>query len=111
MTKTPDPRVSRWYRAVVIAVHSLLPAGLAEALRKAPLSDEKVALAWRIAVGPAVDHASRVTLAGGVLQVTVTRPEWQREIRRSSALIRSRLEAFLGEGAVRTVKVSLHERL
>jgi hypothetical protein len=95
----------------VIAVHALLPAGLAEALRKAPLSDEKVALAWRIAVGPAVDHASRVTLAAGLLQVVVTRPEWQREIRRSSALIRSRLDAFLGDGVVRAVKVSLRETL
>jgi hypothetical protein len=92
---------------VVIAVQSLLPAGLAEALRKAPLSDEKVSLAWRIAVGPAIDHASRVSLADGVLRVAVTRSEWQREIRRSSALILSRLEAFLGDGVVRAVKVSV----
>jgi hypothetical protein len=93
----------------VIAVHTLVPAGLAEALRKAPLSDEKVSLAWRIAVGPAVDHASKVALKNGVLAVSVTRPEWQREIRRSSALIRSRLETFLGEGTIRSVKVSLQE--
>lgn len=93
----------------MIAVHTLVPAGLAEALRKAPLSDEKVALAWRIAVGPAVDHASRVSLKNGVLLVAVTRPEWQREIRRSSGLIRARLEAFLGEATVRSVKVSLRE--
>ena len=91
----------------MIAVHSLLPAGLAEALRKAPLSDEKVALAWRIAVGPAMDQASRVVLAGGVLLVSVSRAEWQREIRRSSPLIRSRLDAFLGAGVVRSLKVSM----
>ena len=91
----------------MIAVHSLLPAGLAEALRKAPLSDEKVALAWRIAVGPAMDHASDVVLDGGVLLVSVSRAEWQREIRRSSSLIRSRLDAFLGDGVVRSLKVSL----
>ena len=91
----------------MIAVHSLLPAGLAEALRKAPLSDEKVALAWRIAVGPAMDQASRVMLDDGVLRVSVSRAEWQREIRRSSPLIRSRLDAFLGDGVVRSLKVSL----
>lgn len=91
----------------MIAVHSLLPAGLAEALRKAPLSDEKVALAWRIAVGPAMDHASHAVLDGGVLLVSVSRAEWQREIRRSSSLIRSRLDAFLGDGVVRSLKVSL----
>ena len=91
----------------MISVQSLVPAGLAEALRKAPLCDEKVALAWRMAVGPAVNHASTVALKDGVLTVSVTRPEWQREIRRSSALIRSRLETFLGAGVVRSVKVSL----
>ena len=91
----------------VIAVHTLVPAGLAEALRKAPLSDEKVALAWRIAVGPAVDHASQVALKDGVLLVSVSTAEWQREIRRSSSIIRSRLDAFLGDGIVRTLKVSL----
>ena len=91
----------------MIAVHSLLPSGLAEALRKAPLSDEKVALAWRIAVGPAMDQASRVMLDDGVLRVSVSRAEWQREIRRSSPLIRSRLDAFLGDGVVQSLKVSL----
>ena len=93
----------------MIALQSLVPAALAAALRNAPLSDEKVALAWRMAVGPAVNHASSVSLKNGVLTVSVTRPEWQREIRRSSALIRSRLELFLGEGAVRTIKVSLRD--
>jgi hypothetical protein len=91
----------------VIAVHALMPAGLAEALRKAPLSDEKVALAWRIAVGAAVDHASSVTLKDGVLLVSVSRAEWQREIRRSSSLIRSRLDAFLGNGVVQSLKLSM----
>lgn len=106
----PRPRLASAIVLDVIAVQSLLPAGLAEALRKAPLSDEKVALAWRIAVGPAVDHASRVTLKHGVLQVIVSRAEWQREIRRSSSLIRPRLDAFLGDGVVRAVKVSLQEQ-
>jgi predicted nucleic acid-binding Zn ribbon protein len=91
----------------VIAVQSIMPSGLAEALRKAPLSDEKVALAWRIAVGSAVDHASTVTLKDGVLHVSVARAEWQREIRRSTSLIRSRLDAFLGNGVVRSLKVSM----
>ena len=83
----------------------MVPLGLADALRKAPLCDEKVALAWRIAVGPAVNQASRVQLAGGVLTVYVSRPEWQREVRRSTAVIKARLDAFLGEGAVKSVKV------
>jgi len=88
----------------------MLPAGLAEALRKAPLCDEKVSLAWRMAVGPSLDHVSTVSLHDGALLVHVDRREWQREIRRSSALIRARLDAFLGAGVVRTVKVTVRER-
>jgi hypothetical protein len=93
----------------VIAVQSMLPAALAEALRKAPLCDEKVSLAWRMAVGTSLDHVSTVALQDGVLLVRVDRREWQREIRRSSALIRARLDAFLGVGVVRTVKVTVRE--
>jgi hypothetical protein len=52
-----------------------------------------------------VNQASRVQLENGVLTVLVLRPEWQREIRRSSGVIKSRLDAFLGDGAVRSVKV------
>jgi hypothetical protein len=85
----------------------MVPAGLAEALRKAPLCDEKVALAWRIAVGPAVNQVSRVHLANGRLTVHVSRPEWQREVRRSTPVIKARLDAFLGEGAVTSVEVLL----
>jgi hypothetical protein len=91
----------------VISVTTMVPAGLAEALRKAPLCDEKVALAWRIVVGPAVNQASQVHLENGVLIVDVSRPEWQREVRRSAAVIKARLDAFLGEGAVTSVVVRL----
>jgi hypothetical protein len=90
----------------VTNVGTLVPAGLAVALRKAPLCDEKVGLAWRLAVGPAIDLATTARLVEGVLQVSVERPEWQREIRRSAALIRSRLETVLGQGSVRSLKVS-----
>ena len=95
------------YCRLVIAVTTMLPSGLAEALRKAPLCDEKVALAWRIAVGPAVNQASRVQLDDGMLTVHVSRPEWQREIRRSSGVIKTRLDAFLGDRAVKSIKVRL----
>lgn len=93
------------YRRPVIPVTTMVSAGLAEALRKAPLCDEKVALAWRIAVGPAVNQVSRVLLENGVLTVHVSRSEWQREIRRSSGVITARLAAFLGDGAVKSIKV------
>ena len=82
-----------------------MPRVLAEVLRKAPLSPEKVAFAWRAAVGPAVDNATTVELQEQVLVVRVTEGAWQREVERSAALIRARLDALLGDGVVRRVEV------
>ena len=46
-----------------------VPAALIELLRATPLSDAKVAFAWRTAVGPAVERATMVKLDRGVLVV------------------------------------------
>jgi hypothetical protein len=89
----------------VIPVHRFLPEALAEILRKAPLTDEKVAFAWRSSVGPAIDRGTTVTLREGVLQVTAREAAWGREVERSEALIRARLDSLLGRGVVRAVAV------
>jgi hypothetical protein len=89
----------------VIPVHQFMPKVLAEVLRKAPLSPEKVAFAWRAAVGPAVDNATAIDLRDQVLLVRVKDVAWQREVERSAALIRARLDALLGDGVVRRVEV------
>ena len=83
-----------------------MPRVLAEVLRKAPLSPEKVAFAWRAAVGPALDNATTIALRDQVLWVTVKDAAWQREVERSAALIRARLDALLGDGVVRRVEVT-----
>jgi hypothetical protein len=90
----------------MIAVHRVIPDGLAAILRKAPLTDEKVAFAWRAAVGPAIDRGTSVSLDNGVLRVVVREDAWRREIERSDALIRARLDALLGRGIVRTLYVN-----
>ena len=78
-----------------------MPAVLAEVIRKAPLTDEKVAFAWRLAVGPAVDKATTVRLSSnGTLHVSAESPAWTDAVRKSAGLIRSRLAHFLGEHAV-----------
>jgi hypothetical protein len=91
----------------LIPVHRILPAALAAILEKAPLSPEKVAFAWRSAVGPAIDKVSTVELRDRVLHVTVADPRWQREIEHSAGLIRSRLASMLGEGVVRSIDVGV----
>ena len=83
-----------------------MPDALAAVLRRAPLTPEKVAFSWRTAVGPAVDKVTSIALRDGVLHVRAKDATWQREIERSAALIRSRLDSLLGEDVVRYIKVS-----
>lgn len=82
-----------------------MPGVLHAVIRKAPLTPEKVAFAWRAAVGPAVDQATTVDLLRGVLYVRTKDAAWEREIQRSAALIRSRLREWLGEDVVRSIDV------
>ncbi|HEY3161727.1 MAG TPA: DciA family protein [Vicinamibacterales bacterium] len=89
----------------MIQVHRILPHALAEILRRAPLSDGKVAFAWRSSVGPAIDRGTSVALQDGVLRVAVRDAAWGREVARSEALIRARLDSLLGRGVVRAIEV------
>lgn len=79
---------------------------LASILRRAPLTPEKVAFSWRTAVGPAVDKVTVVELHDGVLYVRAKDAAWQREVERSAALIRSRLDGLLGDRVVRRIEVA-----
>jgi hypothetical protein len=90
----------------VIQVHRCIPDVLADILRKAPLSDAKVAFAWRSAVGSAIDRETTVALQDGVLRVGVREAAWGREVERSKALIRARLDSLLGRGVVRAIEVT-----
>ena len=89
----------------VIPVHRFMPDALAAILRKAPLTPEKVAFAWRAAVGPAVDKATTIDLQGRVLYVRTKDATWQREVERSLGLVRSRMETLLGKGVVGDIRV------
>jgi len=87
-------------------LQQLLPDVLADLLRKAPLSPEKVAFAWRAAVGPAIARVSAVRLSDeGVVEVQCGDDHWRREIRRSAQVIKGRLVALLGAEVVKQVKV------
>lgn len=91
----------------MVRAHDLIPRVLAEVIRKAPLTAEKVDFAWRSVVGPAMDRVTRVRLdPDGVLIVTTTDPHWAREVRRSSKIILPRLESLLGPEVVRRIASS-----
>ncbi len=53
----------------MIPLNHIMPGVLADILRRAPLTPEKVAFSWRTAVGPAVDKVTAVELHDGVLYV------------------------------------------
>ena len=91
----------------MIPVQHVMPGALASIIRQAPLSPEKVAFAWRTAVGPSVDRVTTVVLHGSTLHVHTPNPAWRREVERSAGLIRSRLESLLGEGIVRSLDVTI----
>ena len=82
-----------------------MTGALASILRRAPLTPEKVAFSWRTAVGPAVDKVTAVELHDGVLYVRAKDAAWQREVERSAAVVRARLDSLLGKGIVRTIQV------
>jgi len=84
-----------------------MPAVVGEVVRKAPLTDEKVAFAWRLAVGPALGKATSVRLdKDGTLYVTAESPAWKDSIRASIGMIRSRLAHYLGETTVKRIQYS-----
>jgi predicted nucleic acid-binding Zn ribbon protein len=84
---------------------SALPGALTELLRGAPLSPGKVSFAWRAAVGPAVERETSVRLEGGTLIVDAASKQWAREVRRSSSIILTRLQRFLGADTVSAISV------
>jgi hypothetical protein len=86
-------------------VGHFMPAALATLLRKAPLTDAKVAFAWRSAVGATFDRVTAVTFKDGVLHVRARDAAWQREVERAAGLVRHRLDAILGAGVVKSIDV------
>ena len=85
----------------MIPVGTLVPGAVAEVVRKAPLTPEKVAFAWRMAVGPAIEKVTTAMLdPDGVLRVTAETPAWAAAVRKSQSLILNRMQSLLGKEAI-----------
>ncbi len=95
----------------MIPVHQLVSPSLAAMLRKAPLCPEKVAFAWRTAVGMAVERATDVDLGPDrILRVVTRDPAWEREIRRSASVILARVQLLLGDDVIARIEVRPERR-
>jgi predicted nucleic acid-binding Zn ribbon protein len=76
---------------------AIVPNAVRAILRQGPMSPGKLKLAWRVAVGPAMDRATRVALLDdGTVEVAADDAAWRREVKRSQAAILSRLQALIG---------------
>jgi len=91
----------------MVPVRAVIPGVLSRALLRAPLCPEKVAFAWRHAVGASVDRATIVELQDKVLVVRARDHAWKREVERALPLVRPRLDEVLGSGIVRRIEVSV----
>jgi predicted nucleic acid-binding Zn ribbon protein len=88
----------------VIRASQVIPAVVEEVVRKAPLTPEKVAFAWRVSVGPAVGKATSVRLGeNGVLYVTCDSAAWATAVKKSVPMIQKRLHGLLGADAVKAL--------
>lgn len=85
-----------------------VPGGVRQLLHNAPLSDGKVAFAWRMVVGAAFDRATAVKLEDGVLVVETASAQWARELTRSQSVILPRLQAMLGDANITRIVVRQH---
>jgi len=91
----------------MIPVHQIMPKALASVLNVAPLTPDKIAFAWRAAVGPAVGRMTTIELKGHTLHVKTKSAAWQREVERSAVVICTKLKPLLGDGVVRGLDVTV----
>jgi predicted nucleic acid-binding Zn ribbon protein len=83
------------------SLHTVLPRALLHLFQQGPMSQGKLEAAWRVAVGDAISRVSTVHLqADGSVEVRAADQRWQRELRRSSHHILSKLNALLGAQAI-----------
>ncbi len=82
-----------------------MPGVLAEVIRKGPMCDEKVTLAWRLAVGPQIAKVTAVRLVpDGTLHIKTDSQAWINAVRKSTSLIQIRMGDLLGEDLVKRLE-------
>jgi hypothetical protein len=88
------------------SLHSVVPAALTELFRQGPMSQGKLEVAWRVAVGDALTRVTTVRLQPeGVVEVQPVDQRWNKELKRSSSMILTRLIGLLGTDAVKRIVV------
>jgi hypothetical protein len=83
------------------ALQTVVPRALTELFRNGPMSQGKLDVAWRVAVGDALSRVSQVRLQPDrSVEVHPADQRWYRELKRASPMILDKLHALLGKTAV-----------
>jgi hypothetical protein len=83
------------------SVQTLIPTAMTSLLRQGTMSQAKLEVAWRLAVGDALNRVTIPRLREmGVIEVEAADQRWRREVKRSRSVILARLRALLGEDCV-----------
>jgi len=88
----------------MIPVQDFSSGVLAAIIRRQPASKDRTNFAWQLAVGQALARVTTVELVDGVLSVRAVDRRWIREIERARDSVMKKMQAMLGEDAVRAVK-------
>jgi predicted nucleic acid-binding Zn ribbon protein len=88
----------------MVPVQDFSSGVLAAIIRRQPASKDRTNFAWQLAVGQALARVTTVELVDGVLSVRAVDRRWIREIERARDSGMKKLQALLGEDAVRAVK-------
>jgi predicted nucleic acid-binding Zn ribbon protein len=93
------------YYPSVVPIQHFSSGVLSEVIRRQPSSPARTALAWQLAVGPALARATTVELVDGVLTVHSADARWAQEATRARDIVLRRLQHYLGSDCVRTLRV------
>jgi hypothetical protein len=88
----------------MVPVQDFSSGVLAAIIRRQPASKDRTNFAWQLAVGQALARVTTVELVDGVLSVRAVDRRWIREIERARDSVMKKMQAMLGEDAVRAVK-------
>ena len=90
----------------VDSLHSVVPRALTELFRHGPMSQGKLEVAWRVAVGDVICRVTTVRLQpDGVVEVQPADQRWNKELKRSSSMILTKLIGLLGSDSIRRIVV------
>jgi hypothetical protein len=80
-------------------------AALRRVLEAQPTTPAKIAFAWRMSVGAALDRATRTEWRDGVLRVRADGDAWKREVRVARGVLLRRMQDLLGAEVVARIVI------